>query len=358
MTDSATCCGRWIQIHFVPMRWCFMPYLRALIGLLLLWLLGWVPVTHAEAVECTGPGNLTISNFGTITVPANTPAGTPVGNPRSVLAQFSCTKIQGGAQSVTFTATSLATLDASDNPAGGVITFQTSVTGIALQLTPINPSITSHTGSGFIAGSIPATPMPGSFQQSYSVQLVKTIPGAVTAGPLNSITLIGSFTAAANNDANISRLNASSVTLIAGTMIALGGCNILNVPVTLPAVFTSQLGSIGATAGTTPVQLNLTGCPASTAISISFSGTSATISGTPSSTVLASSGSAQNVGVQLLGNGGSPTPVDITGGVKTALGTTTSSGSLSATYYAQYYATGTAGPGNVNATAVYTLTYP
>lgn len=356
MTDSATYYGKWIQIHFVPMRGCSTPYLRALIGLLLLWLLGWAPVAHAEAVECTGPGNLTISNFGTITVPANTPPGTLVGNPQSVSAQFSCTKIQGQAQSVTFTATSLATLDASDNPAGGVITFQTSVTGIALQLAPTNPSITSHTGGGFIAGSIPAPS--GSFQQSYSAQLVKTIPGAVTAGPLNGITLIGSFTAAADNSANISPLNASSVTLIAGTMIASGGCNILNVPVTLPAVLTSQLGSIGATAGMMPVQLNLTGCPASTPVSISFSGTAATISGTPSTTVLASSGSAQNVGVQLLSNGSSPTAVDITGSVKSPLGTTSSSGSLSATYYAQYYATGTAGPGNVNATAVYTLTYP
>jgi len=357
MTDSAIYYGKWIQIHSVPMRGCSTPYLRALIGLLLLWLLGWAPVAHAEAVECTGPGNLTISNFGTITVPANTPTGTLVGNPQSVSAQFSCTKMQGQAQSVTFTATSLATLDASDNPASGVITFQTSVTGIALQLTP-NPSITSHTGGGFIAGSIPATPMPGWFQQSYSAQLVKTIPGAVTAGSLNSITLIGSFTAAANNGATISPLNASSVTLIAGTTIASGGCNILNVPVTLPAVLTSQLGSIGVTAGMTSVQLNLTGCPAGTPVSISFSGTAATISGTPSTTVLASSGSAQNVGVQLLSNGSSPAPVDITGSVKSPLGTTSSSGSLSATYYAQYYATGMAGPGNVNATAVYTLTYP
>lgn len=332
-----------------------MPYLRALIGLVLLSLLGWAPVAHAESVECTGPGNLTISNFGTITVPANTPAGTPVGTPRSVGALFSCSKMQGGAQSVTFTATSLAPLDTSDTP-GGVITFRTSVPGIVLQLTPTNPSITSHAGSGFIAGSIPAPS--GSFNQSYSAQLVKTTPGAVTASPLDSITLIGSFTAAANNGANISRLNASSVTLNAGTRIALGGCSILNVPVTLPAVFTSQLGSMGAIAGMTPVQLNLTGCPANTPVSISFSGTAAMISGTPSTTVLASSGSAKNVGVQLLGNGGSSAPVDITGSVKSALGTTLSSGSLSATYYAQYYATGAVGPGNVNATAVYTLTYP
>jgi len=333
-----------------------MPYLRALIGLLLLWLLWWAPVAHAASVDCTGPGNLTISNFGTITVPANTPAGTPIGNQQSASAQFSCTKIQGAAQSVTFTATSLATLDTSDNPTGDVITFQTSVTGIALQLTPTNPSITSHTASGFTAGSIPAPS--GSFLQSYSAQLVKTISGAITAGPLGSITLIGSYTAAANNGATISLTNAGSVTLSSGTMIASGGCNILNVPVTLPAVFTSQLGSTGATGGMTPVQLNLTGCPASTPVSISFSGTAATISGTPSTTVLASTGSAPNVGVQLLGNGGSPAPVDITGSVKTAVGTTSSSGSLGVTYYAQYYATGAASPGTINATAVYTLTYP
>lgn len=324
---------------------------------LFLCLLGWVPVAHAAAIDCSGPGILTISSFGTITVPANTPAGTPVGSPQYVpAATFSCTKIQGGALSVTFTATSLATLDPSDNSAGGIITFRTSVTGIALQLTPTNPSITSHTPSGFTAGSISAPS--GSFLQKYSAQLVKTIPGAVTAGSLNSIILIGSYTAAANNGANISSLNASSVTLNAGTTIVSGACNFLNVPVTLPAVSTSQLSSTGATGGMTSVQLNLTGCPASTPVSISFSGTAATISGTPSTTVLASSGSAQNVGVQLLGNGGSPTPVDITGGMKTALGTTSSAGSLSINYYAQYYATGAAGPGTVNATAVYTLTYP
>ncbi|GGY34447.1 hypothetical protein GCM10008098_29530 [Rhodanobacter panaciterrae] len=229
------------------------------------------------------------------------------------------------------------------------------MTGIALQLTPTNPSITSHTASGFTVGSI--SQPSGSFTQSYSAQLVKTISGAITPGPLGSITLIGNYTATVSQG-SVSFTPAGSLTLSAGTTIASSGCNSLNVSVTLPAISASQLGTTGATGGMTPVPLNLTGCPASAPVSISFSGTPATVSGTPSATVLASSGSALNVGVQLLDSSSSPAPVDITGSVKTALGTTSPSGNLGVTYYAQYYATDVAGPGIVNATATYTLTYP
>lgn len=328
-----------------------MPYLRTLIGLMLLWLLGWAPAAHAQSVICTAQ-NAALPSFGTVYVPSSAPAGTTFGPAVSTTDTISCSKFNG-ASSATFAAniTSAPTTYAFDAPAAGIITFQTNLAGVALQLTPSNPGTTGHTANSFPAGAI--TPSTLQTTQSYTAQLVKTTAGAVTTGTLSSITLIGSYSVTLNGGSG-SFTNPGSLTSGTGT-IRSGGCNSLNVTATLPAVSTSQLSSQGRVGGKTPVPLNFTDCPASAQISISFTGTAATIAGTPSTNVLASSGTAQNVGVQLLDSGNQP--ADITGSVTATLGTASSSGALSTTYYAQYYATGSTGAGTVNAVATYTLTY-
>lgn len=328
-----------------------MAYLRALIGLLLLWLVGWAPAAHAQSVICTAQ-NAALPSFGTVYVPSSAPVGTTFGPTVSATNTISCSKFNG-ASSATLAAniTSAAGTYTFDTPTTGIITFQTNLTGVALQLTPSNPDTTGHTANSFPAGTI-TTSTPQT-TQSYFAQLVKTTAGAVTTGTLNSIVLISSYSMTLNGGSG-SLTNSGSLTSGTGT-IKSGGCNTLNVTATLPTVFTSQLSSQGTVGGKTPVPLNFTDCPASAQISISFTGTAATIAGTPSTNVLASSGTAQNVGVQLLDSGNQP--VDITGSVIATLGTASASGGLSTTYYAQYYATGSTGPGTVNAVATYTLTY-
>ena len=337
------------MVHIPPR--CLTLSVRTLSGLLLLGLLGWMPAARADSVTCTGPGAVALSSFGTVYVPSSAPVGSTFGPVATASATFSCSKFKGAT-----TAAITATMSSSyswDTPVAGVITFPTNLIGVALQLTPSNPDTSGHTSTTFPAGTITAPALQTT--QTYSAQLVKTVSGAVAAGSLDSITLIGNYTMTLDGG-NGSLTNASSLSLGSGTIKA-AGCNLLNVPVTLPVVFASQLSSAGATNGRTPVSLNLVGCPASVQVFISFSGTAATIGGTPSATVLASNGTAQNVGVQLLDSGSPSAPVNITGSVKTALGIPSSSGNLSATYYAQYYATGAAGSGSVNATATYTLTY-
>lgn len=334
---------------------CSTRYVLAMASLVLLWLLGWVPAAHAQSAICTGPGTVTL-NFGTITIPASDPPGTlePTGGSAvNATATFTCDKING-ANSVIFNADVASSSPYTfDSPTSGIITFQTNLAGVGLQLTPSHPSTASHTATSFPAGTIPP-PAPGQTTQSYSAQLVKTAAGAVASGTISNFSLVN-YSITWTGGGNAVFTNASSLTIGSAKIIS-GSCDSLNVTATLPAVFASQLSNQGAVFGKTPVPLNFTNCPAGAQVSISFNGTAATIGGTPSTNVLASSGGAQNVGVQLLDNNGNP--VDITGTITTVLNSSVpASGSVSGTYYAQYYATGSAGPGSVNAVATYTLTY-
>lgn len=128
-----------------------------------------------------------------------------------------------------------------------------------------------------------------------------------------------------------------------------------NLSVTLPAVMTSAFSGAGSTAGQTPFQLDLTGCPTNPSgvkVAAQFSGTTINADGNLGNT--ASGGS--NVEVQLTNSTGTainlqsnPTPVDAT---------VDASGNATLAYQARYYATqATVSSGAVTASVQYTLTY-
>ena len=183
----------------------------------------------------------------------------------------------------------------------------------------------------------------------FTAQLYVT--GTVTGGGTTSLTnLITSFENYSYGTTDSSSTYGSLT--MTPVVVTRSSCAGASPTVTLPPVFTSALNASGATAGQTPFSLNITGCPNGTKLDISFSGTQA---GT-STSVAQSTGSATNVGVQLLTS--AKAAVDITGTVTSSLGTAATGGSLSVPYYAQYYATGQATSGTVAAAVTYTLTYP
>lgn len=325
--------------------------LRALGGVAVLALLGWTPTVHAASVVCAVTMSSPLLDFGTVYVPSNAGPGTAIGPAVSASATFNGCNKYNGANNIVFQAV-VSGSPTFDSPPG-VITFTTNVPGITLQLTPSNPGIAGYAAPTFPAGTIPPPASDMTTTQTYSAQLVTTAT-PLSPGPLNQI-LISSYSVSTIGGGKGDLSQNGSLTAT-GTIKG-GGCNIANVSVTLPPVTASQLATAGATTGTTPVPLNLSGCPASTNVSISFSGTAATIGGVASTTVLASTGTAGYVGVQLLD--GSGQPVDITGTVAKPQGQTSTTGTLSPSpgYAARYYATGAATPGSVQATATYTLSY-
>lgn len=138
-------------------------------------------------------------------------------------------------------------------------------------------------------------------------------------------------------------------------LVAVNG-NAASPVVLMPTVSKKDLATSGATAGQTSFTVGLTGCTGSstdsTKVSTVFVGNNVSSSGN-----LLNTGTAKNVEVQLLDT--KDAVINLTGGY-------TGSGDLtlgideteaSATYNAQYYATGAATAGTVTASLQYAVTY-
>lgn len=123
-------------------------------------------------------------------------------------------------------------------------------------------------------------------------------------------------------------------------------------PVTLPETNASELQTAGQTAGETPFIINLQDCMTQSAAAEVLFG-SAVLDGDQLGNTAAQD-AALNVALELTEEGGSP--VDLKGSVPTYIGL--SSGQGSAIYKVRYYAKGSATPGAVEATALYTIRYP
>jgi major type 1 subunit fimbrin (pilin) len=126
--------------------------------------------------------------------------------------------------------------------------------------------------------------------------------------------------------------------------------------VLMPTVSKSELATSGDTAGQTAFTVGLTGCSGSsstsTKVSTVFVGNNVTANGN-----LANTGTAQNVEVQLIDS--KDAVINLTGGY-TGDGDLTLAADAtesSATYNAQYYATGVSSPGTVAASLQYAVTY-
>ncbi|WP_371972093.1 fimbrial protein [Acinetobacter sp. AL9] len=125
--------------------------------------------------------------------------------------------------------------------------------------------------------------------------------------------------------------------------------------VTLPTVGTVDLGSSGKTAGATPFTVNLIGCVA-TADDVQVRFVAHTEAG--ANLGLDSTSTAGNVVVQLLEGYAGGSPINFSGGVAVTSRKTTESGAASFPLTAQYYATGVASAGTVQAIADYEVIYP
>ena len=125
--------------------------------------------------------------------------------------------------------------------------------------------------------------------------------------------------------------------------------------VTLPTVGTADLGSVGKTAGATPFTVDLTGCE-TTADDVQVRFVAHTEAG--ANLGLDTSSTASNVVVQLLEGYAGGTAIDFSGGVAVTSTKTTASGAASFPLTAQYYATGIATAGTVQAIADYEVIYP
>ncbi|KIP74025.1 MULTISPECIES: fimbrial protein [Vibrio] len=126
--------------------------------------------------------------------------------------------------------------------------------------------------------------------------------------------------------------------------------------VLLETVPKSALASSGDTAGATEFEVSISGCTGNAAgvpnISTVFVGNQVTGNGN-----LGNTGSATNVELQILDTTGST--IDLKGGFKGSNDLALASGEQanSATYKAQYYATGAATAGTVNASLQYAVSY-
>lgn len=143
-----------------------------------------------------------------------------------------------------------------------------------------------------------------------------------------------------------------------GVTFTASTCNVSagsqNVTVTLPPVASNALGAVGATAGTTRFGINLSGCTSNLGVRASLSTSSpfTAIGGVIAPTTGA--GYASGIGIQILKPDGA-TPVTFDTAFLTG---TTNGANYTFNLYARYYRTGTpVTPGQVQATATYTLIY-
>lgn len=148
------------------------------------------------------------------------------------------------------------------------------------------------------------------------------------------------------------------VTVNNGTITVFNsGCTLSSATKTfaLPTVSRTSLSTAGAVAGRRPFTLTLNGCtyPGSSYAAVAtwsftpLSGNTGVITNSASAPV------ASNVGIQLLNANFTP----VTNGGTSTLATVTAAGSYTSTFYAQYYATGAAGAGNVRGVATLDISY-
>lgn len=129
-----------------------------------------------------------------------------------------------------------------------------------------------------------------------------------------------------------------------------------NFTVSLPTVSKSSLSTAGQVAGRTAFNIALTGCSNSGTVHTYFEPGATTDAATGN--LVLNSGGATSVEIGLLNSDFSPISAGFADASQKSLSTNISSGSATLSYYAQYVATGSAGPGAANSSVTYTLVYP
>lgn len=129
------------------------------------------------------------------------------------------------------------------------------------------------------------------------------------------------------------------------------------VSVQMPDVLTSQLTTVGATAGEKKFSIKVTGCDtALSSVHTYFTGTNINAGGRLSNS--SSAGNASGVDVQLLNSDSSVIALNLADGSQNSQTVSLTSGDATLDYSARYYATSTSvGAGSVNTSVAFTMVY-
>jgi len=325
----------------------------------------------AAASTCTtsSSGSLTMGN---VSVPVTAPIGTALGTPVQLPMTFNCTNVPTSDAGLTLfvQAKVLAARDPADTGANGIL-FDTSIPGIALKITgsPDQASASAclrcgpESTPGFEIGPLDRTctgsnsnrRCTATISQTFTAQFVKT--GAVTAGTLQGLTLMTFYWYEYGTTASSGPMS-TSMTVNGGAKVATVACGVdtgsQNMTVTLPSVSTAAMKTLGATAGRTRFNINLT-CQSGTSTKITFATTSAYSIPNGVINPTTGTGMATNVGIQLL-NGTTAAAVPFN--AAQSLGTSPN-GTWSLPYFVQYYRTSSSAitAGNVTGTMTFNITY-
>ena len=286
-----------------------------------------------EVVSMTLPATITLDPTTPVgTVLATSPQATP--NPAS--SQVSCNNN---------TNVGVINLTGGGQPNGSSPIFPTSVPGVGYQILHpdsnyiLPPWNYDSIGSGTYTLSVAS-----------AVQLVKT--GPITAGSTLSSGTLGFWQYQGSNRT----IRVEDFVLANNVKFVAPTCTVAtpSIAVTLPTVSTTSLTSIGAVSGATAFTIGLT-CTAAAAGQTMAIEIDASRTVPPNTTgVLSSTGTATNVGVQLVDSSFNPVAL----GTPVTVGTTPT-GAYNLTYYAQYYTLATnPKSGSVSAAATFTISYP
>lgn len=341
---------------------------------------------HAKAANCQS-SSATLSFPGTVTVPSNLAVGQSLGVTGTATITFTCSGLPvttGSTADHTATIQAgqyLATLDPTNNTAGPGITFATSLSGIAVLVKASPVQATSQaclacgptSTAGYVPGSVtaPSNARAGSYSgtvvANYTAQLIKT--GPITPGTITSNQLIPFWWYIAGGSQDSTSISLSTYLVLPTITVSAPACTVSsaskNISVSLPSVQASALSSSGQTAGSTPFNIALTGCPSGVKSVTAYFNSSANVDTNTGN--LINNGTAKNVEVQLLNGPGSTTasafsPILLTGAQATAQNSgqfaVNASGAATMNYYAQYIATAAAAAGSVNTSVTFTIAYP
>lgn len=319
----------------------------------------WFEDSGGNPINAPAVQNVTMNPI-TVPLPSNPSAGSPIGNPVSATVNGATIYINCGFNSTTG---GLSPAYGTYDPTNNIIYSPTP--GVAFQIqrsgNPI-PIYSTDSYSGSMQFSNTTT------FQLFSTGVLPSNGNQIPAGTLlgqwemdsiciknpktnNSDTHLKSCGTSANAYAFINFIS-GGVTFTATTCTVSTGSQ--NLVVTLPPVLASSLTSTGTTAGTTPFSINLTGCTSNRNVSATLNTNSPYASANGVIAPTTGSGYAGNVGIRLL-QSDDATPVAF--GTAFPVGTT-SGANFTFNLYAQYYQTASpVTPGQVQATATYTLTY-
>ncbi len=319
--------------------------------------------TSGCMLDGSSPATQGTTNFSlpsTITVSANTPIGTVLAT--SSVTQTNPVPVYDCAGTVPYGIVN----NVGTTPGAGVGTYPTGIPGISYEIVRGGTTEYSWPNSSLNTGLRGCTYKNGqqawncpdgttAYQFSVTTQLSLVVTGPISnstvpAGVLGYWQWQALGNGGATSTAQIVAFSlANSVTLVINP-----SCSVTANPVnvTLPSISSASLGSVGATAGTTPFAIALN-CPSGAAgatlsIQLDYNGTASGIQGVLTPT----GGSSAGVGVQVLNQSSNP----VTFGTQQTVGTI-ATGSSNISYFARYYRTGTITPGTLQASATFTLLY-